>query len=271
MNRTEPESLHPSNAPAANSSVVIAGVAIHNLTREQLLARMTHGALFTPNTDLIMKMRNDPEFDRVFHQAEFRVCDSKIVQIASRLLGTPIVEKIAGSDIFGEFCAYHQDNPDIRVFLLGAMPGVAAEAMRRLNARFGREIVVGALSPSYGFERSESECSEIVATINASSATVLAVGVGAPKQEKWIMRYRDQMPGVRVFMGIGATIDFEAGNVPRAPKFLQDIGLEWAYRLVREPRRLWRRYLLENPPFLWLVLKQRLGLDPSLGRRPDAH
>ena len=150
------------------------------------------------------------------------------------------------------------------------MPGVAAEAMRRLNARFGREIVIGAQSPSYGLEKDESECAEIIATVNASGATVVAVGVGAPKQEKWIMQHRGRMPGVRVFMGIGATIDFEAGQLPRAPRILQDIGLEWAYRLFREPRRLWRCHLLENPPFLWLVLKQRLGQDPALPRRTDA-
>ena len=241
--------------------VNIAGVELHNLSRAQLLDRLDQGVFFNPNADVIMKLRADPEFHQLFHEAEFRICDSRIVQLAAGFLGTPIVEKISGSDFFGEFCNYHRENPDIRIFLLGAAPGVAARARERINQRCRREIVVAAHSPSFGFEHDTQECAELVDRINASGATVLAVGVGAPKQEKWIMRHRPLMPGVRVFMAIGATIDFEAGNVPRAPKWMSRAGLEWLYRLLREPRRLWRRYLLENPPFLWLVMKQKLGID----------
>lgn len=246
---------------AAPPTVNVLGVEIHDLTRAELLERLADGALFTPNVDIIMKLRADPEFHALFHRAEFRVCDSRIVQAAARFLGTPIREKIAGSDFFGEYCAHHRDNPHVRVFLLGAGPGVADQAMRRLNARLGRDMVVDAFSPSFGFETRDAECEQIVARVNASGATVLAVGVGAPKQERWIMRWRSRMPGVRVFMGIGATIDFEAGHVPRAPRWMQDAGLEWAWRLLREPRRMWRRYLVEDPPFFWLVLLQKLGLD----------
>ncbi len=249
-------------------TVNVLGVELQNLSRAQLLERMTNGVFFNPNADVIMKLRADPEFHRVFHQAEYRICDSRIVQMAASFLGTPIVEKISGSDFFGEFCAYHRENPDIRIFLLGAAPGVAKTAQQRINGRCRRDVVVGAHSPSFGFENNEDECTALVEMINASGATVLAVGVGAPKQEKWIMRHKQRMPGVRIYMAIGATIDFEAGNVPRAPKWMSRVGLEWLYRLLREPRRLWRRYLIENPPFLWLVLKQRLGLDI---RHPGAH
>jgi UDP-N-acetyl-D-mannosaminuronic acid transferase (WecB/TagA/CpsF family) len=92
----------------------------------------------------------------------------------------------------------------------------------------------------------------------------LAVGVGAPKQEIWIARHRHRMPRVTRFLAIGATIDFEAGTVKRAPKWMSRAGIEWLYRLMSEPRRLYRRYLIEGPPFFWLLLKQRLGLyrDP---------
>lgn len=242
-------------------TVNILGVQIHNLSRDELYARLTEGALFTPNVDIIMKLRADPEFHALFHRAEFRVCDSRIVQAGARFLGTPIVEKIAGSDFFAEYCTYHRHNPDVRVFLLGAGPGVAAQAMQRLNDRLGRRVIIDALSPSFGFEKNEEECRRIVAQVNASGATVLAVGVGAPKQEKWIMRWREHMPGVRVFMGIGATIEFEAGHIPRAPRWMQHAGLEWAWRLGREPRRMWRRYLVEDPPFFWLLLLQKLGRD----------
>lgn len=254
-------------APAGPPTVNVLGVEIHDLTRAELLARLTEGALFTPNVDIIMKLRADPEFHALFHRAEFRVCDSRIVQAAARFLGTPIREKIAGSDFFGEYCAHHRYNPDVRVFLLGAGPSVADRARQRLNARLGRDMIVDALSPSFGFDRSDAECEQIVARIKASGATVLAVGVGAPRQEKWIMRWRSRLPGVRVFMGIGATLDFEAGQVRRAPRWMQHAGLEWAWRLLREPRRMWRRYLVEDPPFFWLVLLQKLGLDASSRRR----
>jgi len=248
---------------AAIGTVNVAGVELHDLSRVELLQRLNDGVFFNPNVDVIMKLRRDPEFFALFHQAEFRICDSRIVELGARFLGTPVKEKISGSDFFGEFCHYHRANPDVRVFLLGAGPGVAEQARRRINDREGREVIVAAHSPSFGFENNAGECSALVERVNASGATVLAVGVGAPKQEKWIMRHRERMPGVRVFMAVGATIDFEAGVLPRAPEWMQQAGLEWLYRLCREPRRLWRRYLLENTPFLWLILRQRLGRLPG--------
>lgn len=248
-------------APAAGIPLVdILGARIHNLTKQELLQRLTHGVLVTPNVDIIMRLRKDAEFRDVFERAEFRVCDSRIVQIGSRFLGTPFKEKISGSDFFPAYCEHHRANPDIRVFLLGAGPGVADEAMRRINARSGRDIVVGAHSPSFGFEKNQAENAQILQRVNDSGATVLAVGLGAPKQEKWIARHRAQLPGIAVFMGIGATLDFEAGNVRRSPPWMSSMGIEWLYRLIQEPRRLWRRYLVDDLPFFWLLLKQRLGL-----------
>jgi len=243
------------------ATVNIIGVTLTNLDRRELFAQLTDGVFFSPNVDVLMKLRQDPEFFELFHQAEFRICDSRIVQLGSQFLGTPIKEKISGSDFLGEYCAHHAQNPEVKLFLLGAGPGVALEARRRINARIGREIVVGAHSPSFGFEKKPEECAALAQLVNDSGATALAVGVGAPKQEKFIMRYKSQMPGVRVFLAVGATIDFEAGNVPRAPAWMSGAGLEWAYRLYREPKRLWRRYLVDDLPFFWLLLKQRLGLD----------
>jgi exopolysaccharide biosynthesis WecB/TagA/CpsF family protein len=257
----------PSGYLEAAGTVNVAGVELHNLTRRELLERLNDGVFFNPNVDVIMKLRRDPEFFEMFHRAEFRICDSRIVELGAKFLGTPVREKISGSDFFGEFCHYHRANPGVRVFLLGAGPGVAAQARERINDREGREIVIAAHSPRFGFESKAQYSAQLVDMINASKATVLAVGVGAPKQEKWIMRHRRQMPGVRVFLAIGATIDFEAGVLPRAPVWMQKAGLEWAFRLWREPRRLWRRYLLENTPFLWLMVRQRLGLLPGTPQR----
>lgn len=242
------------------NKISILNVAVDNLSLQELLEQLDRGVVFTPNVDHLVKLQQDPDFCEAYDAAHFRVCDSKILYYVSRFLGSPLREKISGSDLFPAFYEYHRHNPDIRIFLLGAREGVAHTAQQKINAKVGRDIIIDAYSPSFGFEKNEEECDAIIDRINQSGATVLAVGVGAPKQEKWICKYKDRMPNVRIFLAIGATIDFEAGNVSRAPKWMSDTGLEWLYRLVMEPHRLWRRYLLEDPLFFWLVLKQKLNL-----------
>ena len=148
----------------------------------------------------------------------------------------------------------------MKIFLLGAAESVAEIAKNKINSRLERTMVIGSHSPSFGFEKNDEECDEIVSIINKSEANVLVVGVGAPKQEKWIVKYKDKLPKVKIFMALGATIDFEAGNITRAPKFFQFVGLEWFYRLIKEPKRLWKRYLIDDIPFFYLILKQKLGI-----------
>ena len=155
---------------------------------------------------------------------------------------------------------YHKDDQDCRIYLLGAAEGIAEKARKNINAKVGRDIVVGAHSPSFGFEKDERECEKLVSLVNESGASVLLVGVGAPKQEKWIMKYKDRMPGVRLFMALGATIDFEAGTLKRAPETWRKLGLEWLYRFFREPKRLFKRYFVDDMKFFWYFGKQLLGI-----------
>ncbi len=230
---------------------------LHDVDRPTLLAALTRGSVFTPNVDIVMKQVHDPVFRALFHQAEFRICDSAILMFAARFLGTPLKEKISGSDFLFEFCEFHRHDPDYRMFLLGAAPGVAELAQNNINAKLGTPFVIGCYSPPLGFENDASECEAIRQRIRASGAGSVAVALGAPKQERWIIANRDLLPEVRVFMGVGATVDFEAGIVPRAPVWMSRNGLEWAWRLGQEPRRLWRRYLIEDLPFFWLILKQK--------------
>jgi exopolysaccharide biosynthesis WecB/TagA/CpsF family protein len=131
--------------------------------------------------------------------------------------------------------------------------------MRKLNSRGRRNIVVGAHGPSYGFEQNERECLEIVELINRSGATALAIGAGSPKQERWIAEWRDRLDGIRMFLPIGAALEFAAGARRRAPRWIGSAGFEWLFRLAQEPRRLWRRYLVDDPRFFQLVVQQRLG------------
>lgn len=236
-------------------------VSIHNITTTELLEDLNHngGVVVTPNVDHLVKIQTDREFLQAYYHSNYRVCDSKILQYISFLLGNPIKERISGADLFPAFYEYNKYNEDVRIFLLGAQEGVAQQALVNINQKIGREIIVGAHSPSFGFEKNEQECQEIVERINQTEATVLAVGVGAPKQEKWITKYREQLYKIKIFLAIGATIDFEAGNVQRSPRFMGDMGLEWLYRLSTEPNRLWKRYLVDSLPLFWLVGKQKFN------------
>ena len=234
------------------------GIEFDNVSRIELLSELKRGVVFTPNVDHIMKLRRDREFFRVYQTADYKVCDSQVLIYVAKFLGKPLKAKLSGSDLFPWFCDYHRYNDEIKIFLLGGAAGVAREAQRRINARIGRQIVVGEYSPPYGFEQDVQECQKIVAMLERSPANVVAVCLGAPKQEKWIAAYRDRLPSIDIFMAVGATVDFEAGMKPRAPKFASEIGLEWLYRLISEPRRLWKRYLVDGFPFVGLVLAEKL-------------
>lgn len=244
--------------------IKILNVDILNITRQQLLEYLHEGVLITPNLDHLIKLQKDRDFYDCYQKAEWVVCDSNILRLFSKLLKNPFIEAIPGSSFFTSYYMYHKDDADCKIFLLGAKEGVAAKAMERINTKVGRKIVVGAYSPSFGFEKKEEECKEIVDVINKSGANVVLVGVGAPKQEKWIMKWKHMMPGVKVWMALGATIDFEAGNVKRAPKIYQKLAMEWLYRFTREPKRLFHRYFVDDMKFFWYFGKQLLGIykDP---------
>lgn len=244
--------------------VVILDVAIHNISLKDLLNKLNHygGVVFTPNVDHLIKIQKDAEMRQIYQSADYCVCDSKIIQYASYLLGQPIQEKVSGSDLFPAFYQYNKDNENVTIFLLGAEKGVAEQAQININHKVGRKMVVDTYSPPLGFENDPAECQKIIDKIRQSSATVLAIGLGAPKQEKWIAQYKSALPNIKIFFAIGATIDFEAGYKSRSPKWMSDAGLEWLHRLLLEPQRLWKRYLVDDLPFLVLILKQKFGFAP---------
>jgi N-acetylglucosaminyldiphosphoundecaprenol N-acetyl-beta-D-mannosaminyltransferase len=242
-------------------TVNLLNVSIDNFTIIELFEKLDceGGVVFTPNVDHLIKLQYDRDFYEAYNTSTYRVCDSQILMYASKFLGTPLKEKISGSDLFPAFYTYHKNNEDIKIFLLGAAEGIARKAQEKINENIGREIVIEAYSPSFGFEKNEEECEKIINVINQSGANVLAIGVGAPKQEKWLVKYRDKLTNVKIFLAVGATIDFEAGCKSRAPKWMSEVGIEWAYRLLSEPRRLWKRYLVDGLPFFRLIVEQKLG------------
>lgn len=245
-----------------HSRVNILNIPIDNISMGGLLDELKHGGVvFTPNVDHLMKLQKDREFYRVYQDADYRVCDSQLIMYAARFLGQPIQQKVSGSDLFPAFYQRYSQDENVKIFLLGSLAGVAAIARRSINQKVGRNMVVDSYSPPLGFENDPLECAKIIEIINNSGANVLAVGVGAPKQEKWIIKYRSSLSEIKTFFAIGATIDFEAGSLRRAPAWMSSAGLEWLYRLLSEPGRLWRRYLVEDLGFFILIFRQKLQMN----------
>ena len=242
------------------SKTTILNIEIDNVSQGELLAQLKKGVLVTPNVDQIVKMQSDREYYEIDKKAECVICDSKILYLCSKLTKHPLKETIPGSSFFPAFYEYHKNDENCKIFLLGAMDGVADKARDIINNKVGRDIVVGAYSPSYGFEKKQEENEAIYKMINESGATVVLVGVGCPKQEKWIDAHKTKMPGVDIWMALGATLDFEAGNIKRAPMIWQKLYMEWFYRFLQEPKRMYKRYFIDDPIFFWHFMKQLLGL-----------
>ena len=246
------------------ASIKILNVRIDNLSARDLLEKMDRGVLVTPNIDDVMKHQHDREFHELASRAEFSVCDSRVLLLMSKIMRRPLKEAVPGSSFFPMYCDYHAHDDGIRIFLLGAKEGVGEIAKRKINERIGREIIVGTYSPPFGFENDVDECERILEILKTSGANVVLVGLGNPKQTKWIYKYKNRLPEIDVFLALGATIDFEAGNIKRAPVLLQKLALEWLYRFFKEPRRLFHRYFVDDIQFFYYFVRQLLGVykDP---------
>lgn len=238
----------------------ILNVEILSIRKTNLLTSLQKGILFTPNVDHLVRLQKDRDFYRAYQQADWIVCDSVILKRLSGLLKQSIVESIPGSTLFDDFCFFHQKDEGCRIFIIGGKKGVPQLAMNNINKRIGRRMVIGAHSPSFQFVRNEEECEQLVRMVNESGATVLMVCATSPKQEVWITKYRQQMPNVKLFMALGATVDFEAKTVKRCPLKLQRMGMEWFWRFCQEPRRLFHRYFIRDMQFFWYFGKQLLGI-----------
>lgn len=240
--------------------VKLLNVEIDNITMDELVETFHEGLLLTVHVDMIMKLQRDREFYELLPAFDVITCDSEILFRAASLLGTPLKERVSGSDYFPRFCAKHRDDPSVKVFICGGQAGIADIARTNLNRKMGREFVVGADSPPFDYDRKPSEIERMLAKINESRANVLLVGLGAGRQERFIVKYRERLPHVRTFLPLGGTIDYEAGTLARPASWVTDAGFEWLYRLVREPRQRWHRYLVHQPPVLYHLARQRLGL-----------
>lgn len=222
---------------------------------DQLINNGKYNYVVTPNVDHIVKLDSDEEFQKVYRNADLVLTDGMPLIWISKLMGNKIKEKISGSDFFPKVCQLAASKK-YTLFLLGAAEGIAEIAAENIKNKYEGIRIVGTYSPKYGFENDEAEINNIIRIVNKAKPDILAVGVGAPKQEKFIYKYKEELK-VPVSLAIGATIDFEAGNVQRAPRWMQNIGLEWFYRLCKEPKRMFKRYLIDDLKIISIVFKFR--------------
>ena len=250
----------------ALNKVNICNVWIHNISMDETLLRVEEliqikkpSYVVTPTVDHVIKLQKDLEFREVYENAALVLPDGMPLLWAGYFLGTPLKERVCGSDLLPSFCKIAADR-GYRIFFLGGEEGVAHNAEQVLKAQYPFIKIVGTYSPPFGFDKEEDKNRQIVEMIRAAKPDILFVGLGAPKQEKWIYKFKDSLQ-VPVSIGAGISFDFIAGNLKRAPKWIRNIGLEWFWRLAQEPKRLWKRYLVDDPVFFWLVLKQKLGCN----------
>jgi N-acetylglucosaminyldiphosphoundecaprenol N-acetyl-beta-D-mannosaminyltransferase len=241
----------------ADTRLHILGVPLDSVTFDQLLESIaawivTGDRLYqicTVSPEFVMIAQDAPDFMRVLRSADLCVADGVGLLFAARYLGHPLPERVTGSDGV-PLIAERAAREGWRLFLLGAAPGVAEKAAARLIEQNPGLQVVG----TYAGSPAPEEEDEIVSRINASGADILFVAYGAPRQDQWIARNRARL-AVRVAMGVGGTFDFIAGVVPRAPRWMRRMALEWLYRLYKQPWR-WRR-MLRLPRFVWAVIRYR--------------
>ena len=280
-----PARTSPGPVPATGTPppIAILGVPFDNVTTAgtieriagMIASRQAHYAA-TANVDFVVQALEDAELRRILIDAHLVLADGMPLVWASRWLGNPLPERVTGSDLVPRLLG-EAEQRGWRVFLLGGTEASVATAAEKTRSRHPRLELVGAYSPPFR-PLLDMDHQEIIQRIRMARPDILLVAFGCPKQEKWInMHYRSL--GVPLSIGVGATIDFLAGTMTRAPRWMQRTGLEWIYRLLQEPRRLFRRYAADLGVFgtailrQWWQLRSRTAAPPSravLGAANDA-
>lgn len=238
----------------------IMGVPFNNLSMTEALGitlialeERRQTVIYTPNPEMVMAAQKDKEFMDVLNSAELLIPDGIGIVKASKFYPNPIKERVAGCDLIEEIFSKIKTSVN-NVYFLGGAEGVAEKAKQRMQRRYRGLSVVGT---HHGyFEDNSPEEREIIDEINRSNPEVLLVGLGFPRQEKWIARHRDELNSI-IIMGVGGSFDVLSGNTKRAPEFYRKHGLEWFYRLITQPSRFKRMLVL--PIFMIRAIGERFG------------
>lgn len=259
---TEPM-RHESQREAASFGVL--GVRVDAVQIPEVMSRMEewirqHGTCrYIAVTDMhsLMQAQHAASFKKILDNADLLVPDGFPLVWLGRRKGFPLRRRVYGPELMERFCQ-ETATKGYRHFFYGGAPGVAEHLSAQLSARFCGLQAAGAYCPPYR-PLTEAEDEEEVSLINETHADIVWVGLGAPKQERWMAEHQSRL-NAPLLIGVGAAFDFHTGRVAQAPQWMRDHGLEWLFRLSREPRRLWRRYLICGTQFVALVLLESLGL-----------
>jgi N-acetylglucosaminyldiphosphoundecaprenol N-acetyl-beta-D-mannosaminyltransferase len=238
---------HPDSLTILDTPVHMVSMAETLQWVQQAMAEPRLHQIATTNPEFVMRAQDDAAFQQTLQQADLCIPDGIGLVWASRWLGKPLPERVPGSELVYHLASLAAQQ-SWRLFLLGAAPGVAQAAAEVFQAYYPALIIAG----TYAGSPAPAENDEIVRRINESRADILFVAYGAPGQDRWIARNREHLTTVRLAMGVGGALDFVTGRSARAPQWLQNLGLEWLHRLLREPWR-WRR-MLSLPRFAWRVI-----------------
>lgn len=257
--RSIPASLMRTSDQQSLSSVDIFDVAFENITMREAVERIeadlvagNHSrTIFYVNADCLNKCYADEGYRSLLKQADYVLPDGIGINLACRLLGSTLKENVNGTDMLPFLCAMAKRR-GFKFFLLGGKPGVADKMAEIITETY--EVEVAGVQHGYFDHLSESE--DVVDLINRSGADILLVAFGAPLQEKWISTHQGRLT-VGAALGVGGLFDFYSGNTRRAPRWLRELGLEWIYRMIQEPGRMWRRYVIGNPLFIFRVMVWR--------------
>ena len=279
MDKTRDDSDADGPSPAASTALTslpqihLRGVALHAITEQQCIEHILEsldegrgGWCVTPNLAILRRLSCDRSFAKLCEGASLRLADGMPLIWASRLQGTPLPERVAGSNLIwslsGAVAARGRS-----VFLLGGAEQTAEESARRLQERYPDLHVTGTACPPFGFEKDRQYLDELRPMLRRLAPDIVYVGLGSPKQEHLICQLRQELPGAW-WLGVGVSFSFVCGHVQRAPRWMQRTGLEWVHRLFQEPQRLARRYLIEGLPFAALLLAGAAAR--GVGRRLSA-
>lgn len=237
------------------------GVTIHDVTFDEaveLIVRWARegsgGYVSTPNVDHLVRARRDSGFRELMMGARLRVPDGMGLIYGSRLAGTPFRGPVTGR-LLPEAIVRSSAPDTPPIALIGGRDDAPGKASQRLRA-LGADLVT-AVSPPMGFEVGGPVDAEATRELMEAAPRILLVGFGAPKQETWMARHQADLPNT-VMLGIGQAIDILGGRVPAAPRWMTRVGVEWAFRMLRDPRRIGRRVFIDDPPFFWWMLRARL-------------
>lgn len=236
-------------------------IFVNNLTMENTIREirriLTEGEpsyLVEVNVDVLLKADRDPHLKKIVDEADIALVDGQPLCWAARYQGCPVKEKVSGSDLIPQLCRWAARRGN-SIFIMGGQPGVPELAARNLCTHYPKLCVAGVYAPPFGFERDPSELQKIDEILQKASPDLLFVCLGCPKQEYWVYDHFKKC-GAKMTICAGATVDFLAGRIKRAPKWMSRCGLEWFYRFLKEPKRLFRRYFVEDFwGFVWLLWK----------------